>query len=119
MGEIPKQLWAWLARMLPKQQNEGAGAVQVGKVGGDVVSNVTIVNISHSQFSNTQSGSIATVQQREVLGMIRGLRNNESVFMFMEKHFGTRMVIDLQPSQLVRVKRYVEAINRRMKREVT
>lgn len=93
--------------------------MQVGRVGGDVVSNVTIVNISHSQISNTQPATIATAEQREVLSLIRGLRNKESVFLFMEKHFGTRMVIDLQPRQLIRVKRYVEAINRRMKGEVT
>lgn len=80
---------------------------------------MNIVNISHSQHSNTQTGAIATPQQREVLSLIRGLRKTESVFLFMEKEFGTRMVIDLQPSQLIRVKRYVEAINRRTKGQVT
>ncbi|GKT20032.1 hypothetical protein AVHY2522_24595 [Acidovorax sp. SUPP2522] len=45
--------------------------------------------------------------------MIRQLHDNKGVFLFMEKTFGTRMVIDLAPAQLLRVRRYVETIHRR------
>ncbi len=34
MGELPKQLLAWLAKLLPQQRVRGDHAVQVGKVQG-------------------------------------------------------------------------------------
>lgn len=94
--------------------------MQVGSAGRDVVSNVTmnIVNI-HGQFTNTRPASVANPAQREVLNMIRRLRKAEPVFLFMEREFGTRMVIELQPTQLLRLKRYVEAIHRRTKGKST
>lgn len=116
MGELPKQLWAMLAKLLPKQKVQGDGAIQVGKVGG----NVTIVHVTQSpESSDTKPVSLTTAEQREVLGLIRRLRNNESVFVWMEKSFGTRMVMDLKPSEVMRTRRYVETIHRRMNRERT
>lgn len=116
MGELPKQLLAWIAKLLPKQKVEGNGAIQVGKVGG----NVTIVHVTHTPSSQaSKPASLTTPEQREVLGLIRRLRNEEAVFVWMEKSFGTRRVINLQPYELLRTRRYVETIHSRMKREKT
>jgi len=60
--------------------------------------------------------SLTTAEQREVLAMIRALRKSDSVFAFMEKNFGTRMVMNLHGAELERVKAYVESINRRMQK---
>ena len=114
MGELPRQLLAWMARLLPKQKVQGNGAIQVGKVGG----NVTIVHVTHAPDSQApKPASLTTPEQREVLAMIRRLRNKEAVFVWMEKSFGTRRVINLQPFELLRTRRYVETIHRRMNRE--
>lgn len=116
MGELPKQLLAWMARLLPKQKVEGNSAIQVGKVGG----NVTIVHITHAPDSQaSKPASLTTPEQREVLGLIRRLRNKDAVFSWMHKSFGTRMVMDLKPSEVLRTKRYVETIHRRINREST
>lgn len=45
MGELPKQLLAWVAKLLPKMNNEGAGAVQIAKVEGDVSTNHFTINL--------------------------------------------------------------------------
>lgn len=121
MGELPKQLLAWIARWLPKQSNQGDGAVQIGKAGGNVTtSHVTIVNFNHHH--NVQSpppqdearkAPQATPQQKEVLKMIRRLPNGHAVLNFMEREFGTRMVIQLNPAQLSRVRKYIEVVQSR------
>lgn len=46
---------------------------------------------------------------------MRGLKNRIPVLDFMGREFGTRMVIELTPVQLYRVKRYVETIREREK----
>lgn len=113
MGELSRQLLAWIARLLPKQKVQGHGAIQVGKVGG----NLTIFHVTQAPSSTRQeSPTLANQEQRAVLGMIRRLRNSEAVFEWMQKSFGTRMVIDLDARQLLRVRRYVESIHRRMSR---
>ncbi|CAN7556529.1 hypothetical protein LJR074_004008 [Acidovorax sp. LjRoot74] len=114
MGELPKQLLAWIAKLLPKQKVQGNGAIQVGKVSG----NVTIVHVTHAPDSQvSKAPSLTTPEQREVLGMIRKLKNREAVFSWMQKSFGTRMVMDLKPSEVLRARRYIETINRRMNKE--
>lgn len=114
MGELPRQLLAWIATLLPKQKVQGDGAIQVGKVSG----NVTIVHVTHAQdFQASKTASLTTPEQREVLGMIRKLKNKEAVFNWMQKSFGTRMVMDLKPSEVLRARRYIETINRRMNKE--
>lgn len=121
------ELLAWLEglikSLMPKQKMEGDGGVMIGKVDG-AVSQVTN-HVTHHHFygplerSDTEadqgkkSSGIATNEQRQVLLMIRRLRNSEAVFAFMERTFGTRMVIDLEPRELARVRKYVEAIERR------
>ena len=53
---------------------------------------------------------VANDDQRHVLQLIRRLHDSASVYEFMRREFGTHMVIKLQPPQLFRVRRYVEAI---------
>lgn len=131
--ELSGQLWRWIARLLPKQKNQGAGAVQVGKAGGDVevVTNVshTVNNVSTSHVTIVVSAAVepvapmapepvsppvVTADQREVLRMMRRLPNEEAVFVFMQREFGTRRVIGLKPRELFRLRRYVESIHRKM-----
>lgn len=137
MAELSEQFWRWIAKLLPKQQNQGAGVVQVGKAGGDID---VVTNVSHTvNHVNTSHVTIvvsavepvaaaapaiapaprATAEQREVLRMMRGLANEEAVFIFMQREFRTRMVIDLQPSELLRVRRYVETILRRTQKSTS
>ena len=114
---IPKQLLVWIRQLLPKQKNTGSGAVQVGKAGGDV----TVVNLTQhitQHLSPIHAGSRlspapvrrqASKAQREVLLLMMKLDEREgAVLDFMQREFGTRIVIDLNESQLYRVRRYVE-----------
>lgn len=120
MQVIPKQLLAWIRQLLPKQKNTGSGAVQVGKAGGDV----TVVNLTQhitQHLSNFHAGSglspaapvrrQANAAQREVLYLMMKLDEREgAVLDFMQREFGTRIVIDLNEAQLYRVRRYVEVV---------
>lgn len=118
MSELPRQFLAWIASLLPTNKNKGDGGFQVGKISGPV----TVVNV-FGQLSPENSGpqpvdadpGIATPTQREVLRLLRGLspREREAVLLFMERTFQTRMVIDLRPAQQMRVRKYIEAIQRR------
>ena len=131
MGAIPTWLQKWIARLLPKQINRGNGVVQIGKMGGG---NVTIVHLTQHLSPVPASvpvppiasmppaplaepaarpfrpSGVANAEQREVLSLIRKLHNNVPVLEFMQREFGTYMVIHLQPPQLFRVRRYVEEI---------
>lgn len=125
MQELPKQLLAWLSRLLPKQEVTGKSNLQVGKVGGNVTvehkhqhgavqaghigGSVTVINHHHAP---AQSG-LTTPAQRELLALIRRSPSAEAVFNFMHREFGSRMVMDLSPSQVLRVRRYVEVVQKK------
>ena len=121
MRVLPKWLAKLIARLLPKQENSGEHSVLVGKAGGDV----TVVHFTqhvHHRAQGSAAESTAdrsplhrTPQQVEVLRLMRGLKNRIPVLDFMDREFGTRMVIELTPVQLYRVKRYVETIREREK----
>ncbi len=154
MGELPKQLLAWLAKLLPKQKVRGDRAIQVGRVDGDL-------NTDHSTHHHTarfaQSGCVGTGAMH--MGHVSGVQNvtqvhhhfyapvetervthpssaappavrpattaaqvlalldllpepvRFKVLDFMRENFGTAMVIELQPHQLYRTRRYVETIH--------
>lgn len=111
MSELPKWLGILIARLLPKQKVKGDSATQFGKVGG----NVTIVNVTqHLPLQSPRRR--ATEAQREVLQLMRRVPSQAAVLDFMQREFGTRTVINLQPAQLFRVRRYVETISRRASR---
>ena len=57
MGELPKQLLAWIAKLLPKQKVQGDNAVQVGKVNGDLHTDhsthnnaIHVTHVTHHHF---------------------------------------------------------------------
>lgn len=121
-------------QLLPRQEVVGDKAVQLGQVGGSV----TIVHLTlppvpvpvttlppapvppaaakpvarfvPSAVLPTRSAGVANEAQRQVLHLIRQVPYPAAVHEFMQREFGTHMVIHLQPPQLYRVRRYVEAI---------
>lgn len=120
MRELPKQLWAWIARLLPKQENSGSGAVQVGRAGGDV----KVLHLTqHIYEASTQVGppiqaatqsrpraTTSSTDQSQVLALMDRVPDRMAVLDFMAREFDTRMVIQLDPQQLYRLRRYVEVI---------
>lgn len=57
MGELPKQLLAWLGKLLPQQKVRGNKAVQVGKVSGGLHTDhsthnhaVHVTHVTHQHF---------------------------------------------------------------------
>ena len=70
MGELPKQLLAWLARLLPKQKVRGDRAIQVERVDGDL-------STDHSTHHHTtrfaQSGCVGTGAMH--MGHVSGVQN--------------------------------------------
>ncbi len=97
--------------LMPRQSNKGGGTVQVGRLNG----NVTVINHHHASGPSrggraSAAGRRATPAQREVLDLLNRVPDRIAILKFMEKEFKTRLVIELQPDQLYRVKRYVQAV---------
>ena len=161
MGELPKQLLAWLAKLLPKQKVQGDRAVQIGRVDGDLstdhsthhhttrfaqsgcvgagavhtgpVQNVTQVHqhfyppVETERVMPPSSAAPpapapapvppATVRTATTVAQVLALMDllpdpvRFKVLDFMREEFGTAMVIELQPHQLYRTRRYVETIH--------
>jgi hypothetical protein len=90
--------------LVPKtqQDNKGSG-IQIGTVGGDV----TIVN-------GQRSTSAVSLEQRHLLGLLGRVPDRETVYKFLDREFGCRMVVDLKPSQVMRATRYCETILKRL-----
>lgn len=127
MGELPKRLLAWLARLLPKQKVQGDGAIQVGKVEGDM-------QVVHQHFypmagtpaqapavqtPAANDGGKLTPEQREVYALMRQLRRRDynRVVTFMREQLGTGLVQQLHGQALFRLRRYVETVQRNQERE--
>ena len=110
--ELPRWIAAFIAKLLPKQKNSGNNSVQVGSAGGDV----TVVNVT--QYVQTQPmrhwdsppNDRLREQQRQVLRAMRALPDRRAVLRFMDREFGTGVVIELTPFQLLRLQRYVAKI---------
>lgn len=129
---------AWFARLLPKQQNSGRSAVQVGRAGGDVkVFHLTqhiyapcapvpspaqpphqhppitpeppSPKMSRPERRASPRPSSA-MEQHNVLLLMQQLPDRIAVLVFMEREFDTRMVIHLDSQQLYRLRRYIEVI---------
>ena len=120
MGELPKQLLAWIAKLLPKQTVQGDGAIQVGKVEGgmQVVHQHFYPSLPTAQSAGkvgAERAQSATAAQRELLALMKplGKAARIKVLDFMRREFNTAMVIELLPDQVYRVRRYVETINSR------
>lgn len=102
-------------------QTGGDGAIQVSKVEGGV----QVVHQHfyppphepqpHDQRPRAVSAAAATAQHKQVLALMKPLDKAAriTVLDFMRREFNTAMVIELEPEQLYRVRRYVETINNR------
>lgn len=108
MREQVSQWLGWLTKLLPKQDNRGDGAVQIGKAGGDVTINV----INHHALPRSQqaSGSVAT--PHEVLLVLDTLNESDrlAVLKFTQREFGTKLMKALAPPDLYRTLRYARKV---------
>lgn len=142
MGELPKQWWAWLARLLPQQRVRGDHAVQVGKVQGGMhadhsthSSAVQVVqHVTHQHFYASapapmqapptappaaNEGARLTPEQRTVFTAMQRLPRRKYLLVldFMRREFDTGLVNQLNDTQLHRVRCYVQKIQRNEERE--
>lgn len=130
-----------MTRLMPQQQSSGSGAVHMGHVSGSVRNSTQMqrdgaiqvgkveggMQVVHQHFypsipnppesgkASEENARTPTVGQREVLALMKPLDKNQriTVLDFMRREFRTAMVIELQPAQVYRVRRYVETINSR------
>jgi hypothetical protein len=113
-----------LARLLPKQNNSGSRAVQIGRAGG----NVKVVHLTQHIYGQARQHPIkvtrpdrrtkqraSLAEQHLVLGLLDQVPDRVAVLDFMANEFGTRMVIDLDAHELFRLRRYIEVILNREK----
>lgn len=104
MNELQRLWKALLKHVLPKQKNTASGVVQVGQLNG----NVTVHNY-HAPV-NVATRSKATPDQRKLLDLLKQVPDRIAILNFMEREFGTRLVINLDPPQVFRVRRYAETV---------
>ena len=110
-GLLPKWLRNWLARLLPSNHSSGDGAVHISRLHG----NVTTITNNIQQVVDTSG---LRDEQLELLRSIRKLPGRgESVLNFMDRKYGTRMVVDLRPSELRVVQQYVAGAYRRLSKK--
>lgn len=114
-----------ISRMMPTQTSSGDGSIQIGKMGGGVT-NVHLTQHIYAPNSAPQTDpppihvsrpdrrsgprSSPKEEQRQVLALLERVPDRIAVLDFMDREFGTRMVIELAPAQVFRVRRYVEVI---------
>ncbi len=101
-----KQLLRELIRaLLPKQNSKGSGVVQAGRIDG----NVTVINNHHKHLA-PRAPVAFSAEHGAVLDLMKQLENRVAVLEFMQREFGTKMVKELQPAELFRLRRYVEVV---------
>lgn len=99
----------------------GSHNLLVGQAGGDVVSQVN--NYTHHHVTVIQTPLQAPANepqamkpspsgQSAALRRMDSLRNRVAVLDYMEREFGTRMVIHLKSEQLFRLNRYLDVVLR-------
>lgn len=137
MVELSKQLLSWIARLRPTQKVKGDHAIQTGTVHGRL--HVDRSTHHHTQHNNhitiVQAASIPPVRPNHpappiaprlvenspaplassaacaaALKKLDQLRDRSRVLDFMEREFGTRMVIHLTSEQLYRLDRYLDVV---------
>ena len=125
MRELKKWLARLISRLMPTQTSSGAGAIQIGKMGGGV----TNVHLTQHIYypPETHRADVPPIRvarpdrrvrprpphkevQRQVLALLDQVPDRIAVLDFMAREFGTRMVIELDGRQLYRLRRYVEVI---------
>lgn len=98
LRELVRALW-------PKQHNKGEGTVQAGRIDG----NVTVIN-NHHRHLPARAPVAFSPDHAAVLDLMKKLENRIAVLEFMQREFGTKMVKELQPNELYRLRRYVEVV---------
>lgn len=112
-----------------RHQSAGDGAIHIGQLAGPVTNVQLTQHIYARSFpaplaatpqpctpppppppQPVQRPPSATPAQRDVLFLMQKLPDRIAVLDFMEREFNTRMVIELQPVQVYRLRRYVEVI---------
>lgn len=125
-----ERLLALLAKLRPRQKMSdiGSGNMQIGSAKGAVVgsvthhhtqhhhSHITIIQTHSSESKETKATeerpSPTSAEQSSVLRRLNQLRDRVAVLDFMEREFGTRMVIHLNSEQLYRLNRYLDVVLR-------
>ena len=103
----------------------GSGNVQVGYAAGSVSSRVSHHTHTHSHAHVTviqqsvqapanepQARKPSSTEHSAILRRMDQLRDRVPVLEFMEREFGTRMVIHLKSEQLFRLNRYLDVVLR-------
>lgn len=123
MNQLLQWIMAMVQRLQPRQAASGDGTVQVERASGDVqidnsrpVTMVVTQNFYSAQVETRPAANgMATPEQRALLTQIRRLPGSgESVFRWMERSFGTRMVIELRPHEARRLQSYVAGVERNL-----
>lgn len=129
-----RKMMQWLLKLLPKQkmQDNGSGNLQAGRIEGDLHHTQAVYNIfmmagdggqaqqptktvepGKEQVQAVQARAMPeSAEQSATLRRMGQLRNRITVLNFMEREFGTRMVIHLRPEQLKRLNLYLDAVMR-------
>lgn len=127
MGVESKWLARWFAKLMGKlhagaggqHQSTGDGAMHIGQSAGPVTNVHLTQHIYAPPVQPTpppqaarqpRQRSSATPEHRQVLALMDHLPDRIAVLDFMEREFGTRMVIELEPPQVYRLRRYVEVV---------
>ncbi|MDD5479674.1 hypothetical protein [Rhodoferax sp.] len=98
-----------ISRVMPAQHSSGNGAIQIGKMGGGVT-NVHLTQHIYRAPASPAAHQYAGKDVRLVLALLDQVPDRIAVLDFMEREFGTRMVIELSAPQVYRVRRYAEVI---------
>lgn len=135
MGVEIKWLARWFAKLMGKlhagaggrHHSTGEGAIHIGQLAGPV----TNVHLTQHIYARSLPAPLAatpqpctppppppppaqrpavTPEQRDVLFLMQKLPDRIAVLDFMQREFDTRMVIELQPVQVYRLRRYVEVV---------
>lgn len=105
MNELQRMWKALMKHVLPKLKNTASGVVQVGQVNG----NITVHNY-HQAPVKVATRSKATPDQKRLLDLLKQVPDRAVILNFMQREFGTSLVIKLEPPQVFRVRRYVETV---------
>jgi hypothetical protein len=107
-----RELLQWLQKIIqkskPSQHSKGNAAVQVGELRGDVTS----VHLTQNFYgvAHRPDRAQTSAEHKQVLALLDRVSNRVAVLDFMEREFKTRMVIELTPVELYRLRRYIEVI---------
>ena len=117
VGEFKQWLTQMIAKLIPNHTSHGDDATHIGKVSGglQIVRQQVHYHFARSPIRQAnRSAPKPEVRASEVLALLDRLPNAKRYAMldFMDRTFGTRLVIELDAAQLRRLKPYVAAVCR-------